>query len=103
MQLYFKYQSSNTFSSIDIAQGKVFQNYVKVQDQGHKVKSLGTERKVSSSCFYFLNTKAICLKDIAQVKVFQNWVKVQNQKSWGPFTMHLYIKYRSLIHLFQKI
>jgi hypothetical protein len=31
------YQSPNTFGSKDIAQVKVFQNYIKVQ--GHKVKS----------------------------------------------------------------
>jgi hypothetical protein len=47
MHLYLKYQSPNTFGSKDIVQVKVFQNYVKVQDQGHKVKSLGTIGKVS--------------------------------------------------------
>jgi hypothetical protein len=48
MHLYIKYHSLNTFGSKDIALVKVFQNSVKVQDQGHKVKSLGTKRKVSS-------------------------------------------------------
>jgi hypothetical protein len=48
MHLYLKYQSSSTYGSKDIAQVKVFQNYVKVQDLGHKVKSRGTKRKVSS-------------------------------------------------------
>jgi hypothetical protein len=48
MHLYLKNQSSSAFGSKDIAQVKVFQNYVKAQDQGHKVKSLGTKRKVSS-------------------------------------------------------
>jgi hypothetical protein len=46
MHLYLKYQSPNSFGKRDGAQ--VFQNYVKVQDQGHKVKSLGTKRKASS-------------------------------------------------------
>ena len=48
MLLHLKYQSSSTYNSKDIAQVKVFQNYVNVQDQGHKVKSFDTKRKVSS-------------------------------------------------------
>jgi hypothetical protein len=48
MHLYLKYQSSSTYGLKDIAQVKVFQNWVKVQDQGDKVKCLGTKRKVSS-------------------------------------------------------
>jgi hypothetical protein len=59
MHLYLKYQSPNTFGSIDITQGKVFQNYVKAQDQGHMVKSLGTKRKVSSLCIFHLSIKAL--------------------------------------------
>ena len=47
MHLYLKYQSYSAYGSKDIAQVKVFQNEVKVQDQGHKVKSLDTKRKVS--------------------------------------------------------
>jgi hypothetical protein len=43
MHLYLKYQSPNTFGSKDITKLKVFQNQVKVQDQGHKAKSFGTE------------------------------------------------------------
>jgi hypothetical protein len=46
MHLYLKYQSSSIYGSKDIAQVKVSQNFVK--DQDHKVKSLGTKRKVSS-------------------------------------------------------
>jgi hypothetical protein len=38
MHLYLKYQSPNTFGSKDMAQVKVIQNYIKVQDQGHKVR-----------------------------------------------------------------
>jgi hypothetical protein len=43
MLLYLKYQSPNIFGKRDIAQVKVLQNKVKVQDQGHKVKSFGAE------------------------------------------------------------
>jgi hypothetical protein len=43
MHLYLKYQSPKTFGSKDIVQVNVF-----FQDQGHKVKSLGTKTKVSS-------------------------------------------------------
>jgi hypothetical protein len=46
MHLYLTYQSSSTYDSKDIAQVKVFQNYVKVQDQGHKVKSHTCELSV---------------------------------------------------------
>jgi hypothetical protein len=48
MHLYLKYQSPNTFGSKDIAEVKVFENWVKVQDHGHKVKSFATIGKVSS-------------------------------------------------------
>jgi hypothetical protein len=47
MHLYLKYQSSSIYGSKDLAQVKVFQNKVKVQNQGHKVKFFGTKRKVS--------------------------------------------------------
>jgi hypothetical protein len=40
MHLYLKYQSPKTFGSKDIVQVNVF-----FQDQGHKVKSLGTKTK----------------------------------------------------------
>jgi hypothetical protein len=46
--LFLKYQNSIPYGSKDKAQVKVFQNQVKVQDQVHKVKTLGTKRKVSS-------------------------------------------------------
>jgi hypothetical protein len=49
MHLYLKYESSNIYGSKDtVVQDKVFQNKVKVQYQGHKVKSFGTKRKVYS-------------------------------------------------------
>jgi hypothetical protein len=45
MHLYLKYQNPNTFGSKDIVQVNFFQNYVNVQYQGHKVKSLGTKER----------------------------------------------------------
>jgi hypothetical protein len=47
MHLYLKYQSPNILGSKDIVL-KLFQNYVKVEDQGHNVKRLGIKRMVSS-------------------------------------------------------
>jgi hypothetical protein len=57
-----------------IAQVKVFQNYVKVQDQGHKVKTLDIKK---GPFMRYLDVKyqnpiPYGSKDIAQVKVFQN-------------------------------
>ena len=40
------YQSPNKFGSKDIAQVKVFQNEVKIQDQSHKFKIKVTRSKV---------------------------------------------------------
>jgi hypothetical protein len=48
MLLPLQYQSSSTYDSKDTAKVKVFPKYVKVQDLGHKVKSLDTKRKVFS-------------------------------------------------------
>ena len=45
MHLYRKYQSPNTFGSKDVAQVKVVQNQVKVQDKGQNVTSIGTMEK----------------------------------------------------------
>jgi hypothetical protein len=52
MHLYLKYQSPNILGSEYVVQIEVFQNQVKVQDQRHNIKSLGTKRKGSSSCIY---------------------------------------------------
>jgi hypothetical protein len=46
---YVKYQKTIPYGSKDIGQVKVFENLVKVQVQGHRVKSIGTKRKISSS------------------------------------------------------
>jgi hypothetical protein len=85
-----------TFVSKDVAQVKVFQNYVKVQNKGYQVKSFGTELKVSS-----------CSIDIAQGKLFQNYAKVQDQghkvKVFVPKERSLHHASKALTHLVQKI
>ena len=43
-----KYESPITYHSKDIANVKVFEKWVKLQGQGHKVKNYGTNRKVLS-------------------------------------------------------
>jgi hypothetical protein len=75
MHLYLKYQSSNTSGSRDIAKVKVFQNYVKVQVQGHKVKKFWYHRKglfIMHLYLKYQSSSTFGSKDIAQVKVFQN-------------------------------
>jgi hypothetical protein len=72
MHLYLKYQSPNTFSSIDIAQGKVFQNYVKVQDQGHKSWYRKKGDFIMHLFLKYQSPYTFGSKDIAQVKVLQN-------------------------------
>jgi hypothetical protein len=43
-----KYESPITYLSKDIANVKVFEKWVKLQGQGHKVKEFDTYRKVLS-------------------------------------------------------
>jgi hypothetical protein len=43
-----KYESPITYHSKDMANVKVFEKWVKLQGQGHKVKNFGTNRKVLS-------------------------------------------------------
>jgi hypothetical protein len=43
-----KYKSPITCLSKDMANVKVFEKWVKLQGQGHKVKKFGTDRKVLS-------------------------------------------------------
>jgi hypothetical protein len=43
-----KYESPITRHSKDIANVKIFEKWVKLQGQGHKVKNFGTNRKVLS-------------------------------------------------------
>jgi hypothetical protein len=43
-----KYESPSTCHSKDMANVKVFEKWVKLKGQGHKVKKFGTNRKVLS-------------------------------------------------------
>jgi hypothetical protein len=43
-----KYESPITYHLKDKANVKVFEKWVKLQGQGHKVKNIGTNRKVLS-------------------------------------------------------
>jgi hypothetical protein len=43
-----KYESPIIYHSKDMANVKVFEKWVKLQDQGHKVKIFGTNGKVLS-------------------------------------------------------
>jgi hypothetical protein len=43
-----KYESPITYHSKDMAKVEVFEKWVKLQGQGHKVKNFGTNRKVLS-------------------------------------------------------
>jgi hypothetical protein len=43
-----KYESPITYHSKDTANVTVFEKWVKLQGQGHKVKNFGTNRKVLS-------------------------------------------------------
>jgi hypothetical protein len=43
-----KYESPITGNSKDMANVKVFEKWVKLQGQGHKVRNFGTNRKVLS-------------------------------------------------------
>jgi hypothetical protein len=81
MHLYLKNQSPNKFGSKDIAQVKVFQNEVKIQDQSHKFKIKVTRSKVLEQkkglfimhlYLRYQSSSTYGSKDIAQVKVFQN-------------------------------
>ena len=47
-ETHMKYQSPITYHSKDMANVNVFENWVKLQGQGHKVKNYGTNRKVFS-------------------------------------------------------
>jgi hypothetical protein len=43
-----KYESPITCHSKDMANVKVFEKWIKLQGQGHKVKNFGTNKKVLS-------------------------------------------------------
>jgi hypothetical protein len=88
MHLYFKYQSPNILGSEDVVQIEVFQNQVKVLDQGHNIKSLH-----HASISQDKSPNTFGSKDIAQIDVFQYKVKVQGHKVKSPAP-----KERSLHH-----
>jgi hypothetical protein len=46
--MHMKYESPITYHSKYMAKVKVFEKCVKLQNQGHKVKTFGTNRKVLS-------------------------------------------------------
>jgi hypothetical protein len=64
MNLYLKYQSSSTFGSKDIAQDKVLQNYVKVQDQGHMSWYQKRGLFIMHLCLKYQSSSAFDSKDI---------------------------------------
>jgi hypothetical protein len=72
MHLYLKYQSSSTYDSKDIAHVKVFQNWVKVQDQGQKSWYQKKGLFIMHLYLKYQSSSTYGSKDIAQVKVFQN-------------------------------
>jgi hypothetical protein len=72
-----KYESPITCHSKDMANGKVFVKWVKLQGQGHKVKNKGL---VIRNTYMKYESCITChSKDIANVKVFEKWVKLQGQ------------------------
>jgi hypothetical protein len=67
-----KYESLITCHSKDMVNVKVFEKWVKIQGQGHKVKHFGTNRKV---LYMKYESPITChSKDMANVKVFEKWV-----------------------------
>ena len=77
----------------------VYQKYVKLQGQGHKVKNYGTMWKVLSQGIYIWNMKALSTsgkKVMAKVKVFKSRsdfkVKVTRSKIMVPRERPCHIK-----------
>jgi hypothetical protein len=104
MHLYFKHRSLNTFGLKDIhvhvSHVRVFQNYVKVKDQGLKVKSLDTRKGAlynASICVKYQSPNAIGSKDITKVKFFSTLGQSSRSRSQGEnfwYTMKgLFMKY----------
>jgi hypothetical protein len=67
-----KYPNPIFYGSKDIAQVKVFENLIKVQVQGYKVKVLVPKKYLFMRYLYvnYQNPNRYGSKDIAQVKVF---------------------------------
>ena len=110
MHLYLKHQSSSTYGSKDIAQVKVFQNQIKVQDQGHKIKCFGTIEKASSQCISISSIKALVLmiqKIQPRLKFFKTRskfkIKITRSKVLKLKERSLHNASKSLVHMVQKI
>jgi hypothetical protein len=74
------YEIPITYHSKDMANVKVFEKWIKLQRQGHKVKTFGTNRKVIRNTHMKYESPTTCnSKDMANVKVFEKWVKLQCQ------------------------
>ena len=59
--IHVKYQSSTTHCSKVISKVKVFQKWVKLKGQGHRLKNNGTHGKVLSQEIFMWNIKALAL------------------------------------------
>jgi hypothetical protein len=79
-----KYESPITCHSKDMANVKVFEKWVKLQDEGHKVKTFGTNRKVLSKETHMEYESPITYhsKDMANVKFFAD--RRTGQKLYAP-------------------
>jgi putative transposon-encoded protein len=63
-----------------MANVKVFEKWVKLQGQGHKVKNFGTKDLVIRNTHMKYESHITChSKDMANVKVFEKWAKLQGQ------------------------
>jgi hypothetical protein len=60
-----------------LANVKVFEKWVKLQDQGHKVKQKGLV--IMNTHMKYEGPITCHSKDMANVKVFEKWVKLQDQ------------------------
>ena len=65
-----------------MANVKVFEKWVKLQGQGHKVKKCGNSKKglVITNMHIKYESPITChSKDMPNVKVFEKWVELQGQ------------------------
>jgi hypothetical protein len=71
------YEIPITYHSKDMTNVEIFEKWVKLQCQGHKVKNLSTNRKITQMKYESHITYHS--KDMANVKLFEKWVKLQDQ------------------------
>jgi hypothetical protein len=77
--VWHRYLCSNSNDEIskDMANVKVFEKWVKLQCQGHRVKTLVP---IERNTHMKYESPITChSKDVANVKVFEKWVKLQGQ------------------------